>query len=73
MPSAWILQSAGSRNEVIGNVYAARIKHDVQDGIRNGVHATPKFYVDGQRIDGKLPQEGLADTVQAAVAAASGG
>jgi len=35
----------------------------VQDGIRNGVHATPKFYVDGQRIDGKIPQEGLADTV----------
>jgi len=22
-----------------------------------------KFYVDGQRIDGKIPQEGLADTV----------
>jgi protein-disulfide isomerase len=61
------------RNEVIGNVYAARIEHDVQEGIRNGVNATPKFYVDGQRIDGKLPLEGLVDTVQAAVAAASGG
>ena len=59
------------RNELIGNVYAARIERDVAEGIRNGVNATPKFYVDGQRIDGKFPLEGLAEAVRAAVTAAS--
>ena len=60
-------------NEVIGNVYAARIERDVREGIRNGVNATPKFYVDGARVDGKFPLEGLADVVRAAVTAASQG
>jgi protein-disulfide isomerase len=59
-------------NEVTGNVYAARITRDVSDGLRNGVNATPKFYVDGERIDGKFPLEGLVETVRAAVAAAPG-
>jgi protein-disulfide isomerase len=61
------------RGEVTGNVYAARIERDVREGIRNGVNATPKFYVDGERIDGKLPLEGVADAVRAAVTAASAG
>jgi protein-disulfide isomerase len=58
-------------NEVTGNVYAARITRDVSEGVRNGVNATPKFYVDGQRIDGKFPLEGLVEAVRAAVAAAA--
>ncbi|MBV9450634.1 MAG: thioredoxin domain-containing protein [Streptosporangiaceae bacterium] len=59
------------RNEVIGNVYKATIERDVQEGIRNGVNATPKFYVNGMRIDGKLPLEGLVDAVENAIAAVS--
>jgi hypothetical protein len=43
----------------------------VEEGIRNGVNATPKFYVDGERIDGKLPLEGLVDAVRSAVTATS--
>jgi formate-nitrite transporter family protein len=58
-------------NEVAGNVYAARIAADISEGLRNGVNATPKFYVDGRRIDGKIPLEGLVDAVGAAVAAAA--
>src|SRR5215472_9416840 len=60
-------------NELRGNVYAARIDRDVSEGLRNGVNQTPKFYVDGERIDGKLPMEGLVDSVQTAVKTAAGG
>ena len=60
------------RDEVTGRAYAGKIERDVQDGIRDGVNATPKFYVDGERIDGKLPLEGLEDAIRAAVRAASG-
>ena len=58
--------------EVTGGAYAARIERDVREGVRNGVNATPKFYVDGQRIDGKFPLEGLEDTIRASVRAAAG-
>ena len=57
------------RTEVTGNAHAARIERDVREGIRNGVNATPKFYVDGERLDGKLPLEGLEDAVRAAAGA----
>jgi protein-disulfide isomerase len=53
------------REEVTGSAHAARIERDVTEGIRNGVNATPKFYVNGERIDGKVPLEGLVATVQA--------
>jgi protein-disulfide isomerase len=61
------LNSGRFLNEVTGNVYAAKIQGDLREGIRNGVNATPKFYVDGARVDGRLPLEGLADSVRAAV------
>jgi protein-disulfide isomerase len=54
-------------NEIRGNAHAAKIEADVSEGLRNGVNQTPKFYVDGVRIDGKVPLEGLADTVRTAV------
>jgi protein-disulfide isomerase len=55
-------------SELAGHVYAAKTERDVREGIRNGVNATPKFYVNGMRIDGKVPLEGLTDAVRAAVA-----
>jgi protein-disulfide isomerase len=67
------LDTGRFENEVRGNVYAARIENDVSEGIRNGVNQTPKFYVDGVRIDGKVPLEGLADAVRASVRKAAGG
>ena len=60
------------RDEVTGRAYAAKIERDVREGVRDGVNATPKFYVDGERIDGKLPLEGVEDAIRAAVRAASG-
>ena len=35
------------------------------NAVRNGVNATPKFYVNGRRIDGHLPLDGLTDAVRA--------
>jgi protein-disulfide isomerase len=52
--------------------YAAKIDADVQEGLRNGVNATPKFYVNGQRIDGKVPLEHLEEQVRREVTAAFG-
>jgi protein-disulfide isomerase len=60
------------REEVSGQAYAAKIERDVREGIQDGVNATPKFYVDGERVDGKLPLEGLEDAIRAAVRAAPG-
>jgi protein-disulfide isomerase len=68
------LDTGRFENEVRGNVYAARIEGDVSEGVRNGVNQTPKFYVDGVRIDGKVPLEGLAAAVRTSAqkAAAAG-
>jgi protein-disulfide isomerase len=63
------LDVAKVESDVAGNVYASKIEGDVREGIRNGVNATPKFYVDGRRIDGKFPLEGLAEAVRSAIAA----
>ena len=65
------LDVARFENDVAGNVYASKIERDVLEGARNGVNATPKFYVDGRRIDGKFPLEGLAEAVRSAIAAAA--
>jgi len=65
------LDVARFRSNLASHAYAAKIERDVQEGIRNGVNATPKFYVNGHRIDGKLPLEGLVDAVRRAVKAAS--
>jgi len=65
------LDIARFENDVVGNIYASKIESDVQEGLRNGVNATPKFYVDGRRIDGKVPLEGLAAAVRSAIAAAA--
>jgi len=59
--------------EVAEQRYAARIENDVQEGLRNGVNATPKFYVNGQRVDGKVPLEHLEELVRQAVGAAGAG
>ena len=61
------------RREVTDRAYTAKIERDIREAVRDGVNATPKFYVDGERIDGKLPLEGLEDAIRAAVRAASGG
>jgi protein-disulfide isomerase len=57
------------QREVTGQAYAAKIQADVQEGVRNGVNATPKFYVDGQRVDGKVPLEHLVELVETALSA----
>jgi formate-nitrite transporter family protein len=67
------LDAARFRSEIVGNVYAEKISRDIDEGIRNGVNQTPKFYVNGLRIDGKFPMEGLVDAVHDAVEAASPG
>jgi predicted DsbA family dithiol-disulfide isomerase len=59
------------RREVTSMAYTAKIERDVAEAVKDGVNATPKFYVAGQRIDGKLPLDGLEDAIRAAVRAAT--
>jgi protein-disulfide isomerase len=59
------------RREVTDAAYAAKIQRDIEEGLRNGVNATPKFYVNGERVDGKVPLEHLEQMVESAVAALS--
>ena len=66
------LDIARFRRELTDRAYAGRIERDVQEGIKNGVNATPKFYVNGERVDGKVPLENLADLVQRALPAGQG-
>jgi protein-disulfide isomerase len=58
------------RLDITTQAYAAKIQADVQEGVRNGVNATPKFYVDGRRVDGKVPLEHLVELVENALSAA---
>ncbi len=46
-----------------GGSYAGKIRRDIQEGTRDGVNATPKFYVNGERVDGKMPLEHLVELV----------
>ena len=46
------------RTEVTGRAYAAKIDRDVREGVRNGVNATPKFYVDGNPHRRQVPAGG---------------
>lgn len=64
------LDVARFRRDLDARAYAGRIERDVREGIRNGVNATPKFYVNGKRIDGAFPLEGLVDAVRSAATAA---
>jgi protein-disulfide isomerase len=57
------------RADITDQRYASKIDADVQEGLRNGVNQTPKFYVNGRRIDGKVPLENLEQEVRQAVAA----
>jgi len=57
------------RQEITGQAHAAKIRADIAEGVRNGVNATPKFYVNGRRVDGKVPLEHLVELVEAAVSA----
>ena len=67
------LDIARFRRDLTDRAYAARIEHDVQEGISNGVNATPKFYVNGERVDGKVPLENLAEAVGRALPAGAQG
>jgi protein-disulfide isomerase len=67
------LNIAQFRRELTDHTYAAGIERDISEGLRNGVNQTPKFYVNGERIDGKVPLENLESAVRDAVAAARAG
>ncbi len=60
------------RADITDQRYARKINDDVQEGLRNGVNQTPKFYVNGQRVDGKVPLEHLEELIRDAIAAAGG-
>jgi protein-disulfide isomerase len=57
------------REDITELRYARKIDADMQEGLRNGVNATPKFYVNGRRVDGKVPLEHLEELVRTVIAA----
>jgi protein-disulfide isomerase len=61
------LDIARFKEDLAHQRYAAKIEDDLQEGMRNGVNSTPKFYVDGLRVDGKVPLEHLEELVLKAV------
>ena len=63
------LDIARFRRDLSEHVYKPRIDADIAEGITNGVNQTPKFYVNGQRVDGKVPLEHLEELVRQAVLA----
>ena len=46
--------------------FAARVKEDVQSGIRSGVNGTPTFFINGVRHDGAWDLETLTAAILAA-------
>lgn len=64
------LDIARFRREVTDRRYAAKIERDIAEGVRNGVNSTPKFYVNGTRVEGKVPLEHLVELVNQALGAA---
>lgn len=64
-----IVQSLGStpadfQRAVDTGEYEARIRRDMESGLRSGVNGTPCFFVNGQRFDPVGGFESLLDVVQ---------
>jgi len=45
--------------DALSGAYAERLREDIQSGMRNGVHGTPSFFVNGIAFDEELNVEGL--------------
>ena len=47
--------------------YVERIKADFNGGVRSGVNGTPTFFINGQRYDGPLEFDAMAEALSAVV------
>jgi protein-disulfide isomerase len=52
-------------DEVWAGAHEARIREDFKGGARNGVNGTPTFFINGERYDGELSEEGLSERLKA--------
>jgi protein-disulfide isomerase len=50
--------------EVAGHIYEPRVQEDFVSGIRNGVHETPVFFINGRRYDGPLEVEAICKALR---------
>jgi protein-disulfide isomerase len=50
--------------EVMLEIYARRIRHDFNLGVRDGVNATPCFFINGRRYDGAIGLEPLLAAIE---------
>ena len=55
-------------SELASETHAARIRKDIQSGIRSGVNGTPTFFINGTRYDGSWEAPDLLAALEAAVA-----
>ena len=57
------LDSKSLMDEVWAGAHATRIREDFKGGARNGVNGTPTFFINGERYDGELSEEGLLESL----------
>ena len=53
-------------SELASGAYAARIREEIQSGIRSGVNGTPTFFINGVRYDGSWDEADLLSALEAA-------
>lgn len=62
------LDLARFTDDIESHAHGARVRRDVEEGLRVGVHSTPQFFVNGEPVRGRTPLEHLFDAVAAVVA-----
>jgi protein-disulfide isomerase len=56
------------RDELAQGGYLPKIQSDFLGGVRSGVNGTPTFFIDGQRYDGPVSFDGLAEALDQVIA-----
>jgi protein-disulfide isomerase len=59
------LSTAELRQALVQGAYRPKIQADFSGGVRSGVNGTPTFFINGQRHDGELDVQTLAEAIQA--------
>lgn len=53
--------------DMVGHVYADRVREDFMSGVRSGVNGTPTFFINGRRHEGPYDLESLLAALQGGV------
>ena len=53
--------------ELASEMYVARVRKDIQSGIKSGVNGTPTFFINGVRFDGSWDEADLLGALEAVI------